>query len=190
MSIKGKCAIVGLGVTAMGKVYGRSATAFAAEAVQLALDDAGLQKTDIDGLLVNANMSPEMSIQLQAALGLENLALLNVMNAYGSTAGTMLQYAAMAIDNGLAQTVVLVYADDPLKPDKRAGASYSGSGRNVSGMNSLFPAYGYYGANTGYALALQRHMHLFGTTSEQLGAIAVAQRQWALLNPWAQMRTP
>lgn len=190
MSIKGKCAIVGLGVTAMGKVYGRSATDFAAEAVQLALKDAGLQKEDIDGLLINANMSPEMSIQLQAALGLENLSLLNVMNAYGSTAGTMIQYAAMAIDNGLAKAVVLVYADNPLKPDKSAGASYSGSGRNVSGMNSLFPAYGYYGANTGYALALRRHMHLFGTTSAQLGAIAVAQRQWAQMNPWAQMRTP
>lgn len=190
MSIKGKCAIVGLGVTAMGKVYGRSTTDFAAEAVQLALSDAGLQKSDIDGLLINANMSPEMGIQLQAALGLENLSLLNVMNAYGSTAGTMIQYAALAIDSGLAKTVVLVYADNPLKPDKGAGASYSGSGRTVSGMNSLFPAYGYYGANTGYALAVRRHMHLFGTTSAQLGAIAVAQRKWAQMNPWAQMRTP
>ncbi len=190
MSIKGKCAIVGLGVTAMGKVYGRSATDFAAEAVQLALNDAGLQKEDIDGLLVNANMSQEMSIQLQAALGLENLSLLNVMNAYGSTAGTMIQYASLAIESGLAKTVILIYADDPLKPDKSAGASYSGTGRNISGMNSLLPAYGYYGANTGYALALQRHMHLFGTTSEQLGSIAVAQRTWAQMNPWAQMRTP
>ncbi len=190
MSVKGKCAIVGLGVTAMGKIYGQSATDFAIEAVQLALNDAGLHKPDIDGLLINANISPEMGIQLQMTLGLENLSLLNVMNAYGSTAGTMLQYAAMAIENGLASTVVLVYADDPLKPDKGAGASYGGSGRRLNSMSSLLSAYGYYGANTGYALAAQRHMHLFGTTSEQLGAIAVAQRKWALMNPWAQMRKP
>src|SRR5579884_369394 len=86
MSIKGKCAIVGLGVTAMGKIYGRSASDFAAEAIKLALDDAGLQKEEVDGLLINANLSAEMGPMLQMTLGLQDLALLNVMNAYGSTA--------------------------------------------------------------------------------------------------------
>ena len=116
MSVKGSCAIAGLGVTEMGKIYGRSATDFALEAIELALADAGLEKHDVDGLLINANMSREMDLQLQGALGLENLSLVNVMNAYGSTAGTMIQYASMAIENGLANVVVLVYADDPLKP--------------------------------------------------------------------------
>ncbi len=190
MSIKGKCAIAGLGVTAMGKIYGRNAASFAAEAIQLALDDAGLKKEDVDGLLINANLSPEMNPQLQMTLGFEDLSLFNVMNAYGSTAGTMIQYASMAIEEGLANVVVLLYADDPLKPSKGAGSSYSGSGLSAQGMDSLRSAYGYYGANPGYALAARRHMHLFGTTSEQLGAIAVSQRKWALLNPWAQMRKP
>ena len=191
MSIKGKCAIVGLGVTAMGKIYGRSATAFAAEAIQLALDDAGLKKEDIDGLLINANMSPEMSPLLQMTLGFEDLSLLNVMNAYGSTAGTMIQYACMAIQEGLANVVALVYADDPLKPDKGASSSYSGASvLQMTGMEGLRLAYGNYGANPGYALAARRHMHLFETTSEQLGAIAVSQRQWAQMNPWAQLRKP
>ena len=189
MSIKGKCAIAGLGVTAMGKIYGRSATDFAGEAIQLALEDAGLAKGEVDGLLINANFSPEMAPSLQMALGFEDLALFNVMNAYGSTAGSMIQYAALAIQEGLASVVVLVYADDPLKPERGAGASYGGV-RRATGMNTLLPAYGYFGANPGYALAARRHMHLFGTTSEQLGAIAIAQRQWALKNPWAQMQTP
>jgi acetyl-CoA acetyltransferase len=39
-------------------------------------------------------------------------------------------------------------------------------------------------------MATRRHMHLFGTTSEQLGAIAISQRNWAQMNPWAQMRRP
>ena len=81
MSVKGRCAIAGLGVTQMGKVYGRSATDFALEAIELALQDAGLRKDEVDGLLINANMSREMNPQLQQALGLENLSLLNVMNA-------------------------------------------------------------------------------------------------------------
>src|SRR5581483_2992269 len=188
MGIKGKCAIVGLGITAMGKIYGRSATSFAAEAIKLALDDAGLQKEEVDGLLINANLATEMNPMLQMMLGFQDLALLNVMNAYGSTAGTMIQYASMAIQEGLANVVVLVYADDPLKPARGAGTSYSGSSRRETGMDSLRSAYGHYGANPGYAMAARRHMHLFGTTSEQLGAIAVAQRKWAEMNPWAQMR--
>lgn len=190
MSIKGKCAIAGLGVTAMGKVYGRSATDFAAEAIQLALADAGLQKGEVDGLLINANLSPEMNPRLQMALGFKDLSLFNAMNAYGSTAGSMIQYASMAIQEGLASVVVLVYADAPLVPARGAGAAYGGAGRRVSGMDSLLPAYGYYGANPGYALAARRHMHLFGTTCEHLGAIAISQRRWAQMNPWAQIRKP
>ena len=116
MSIKGKCAIVGLGVPPMGKIYGRNATSFAAEAIKLALDDAGLQKEDVDGLLINANLSHEINPMLQMSLGFQDLALLNVMSAYGSTSGTMIQYAAMAIEQGLANVVVLVYADAPLRP--------------------------------------------------------------------------
>ncbi len=190
MSIKGKCAIAGLGVTAMGKIYGRSTTDFAGEAIKLALDDAGLKKEEVDGLLINANLSSEMSPQLQMTLGFEDLAMLNVMSAYGSTASTMIQYAAMAIQEGLVNVVVLVYADAPLVPTRSTGAAYSAATISMEGMAALPTAYGYFGANPGYALAARRHMYLFGTTSEQLGAIAVSQRKWAQKNPWAQMRKP
>jgi acetyl-CoA acetyltransferase len=64
-------AIVGLGITEMGKIYGRGAADFAAEAVALALDDAGLYKSDLDGLLVNGNGNVEMEPRLQMTLGLE-----------------------------------------------------------------------------------------------------------------------
>ena len=57
---KTNAAIVGLGITEMGKIYGRSAADFAAEAVALALEDAGLDKSDIDGLLINGNGNAEM----------------------------------------------------------------------------------------------------------------------------------
>ena len=103
----------------------------------------------------------------------------------------MIQYAAMAIQEGLANIVVLVYADAPLVPARGAGSSYSGAAlSSMTGMSGLRLAYGNYGANPGYALAARRHMHLFGTTSEQLGAIAISQRKWAQMNPWAQMRSP
>ena len=185
-------AIAGLGITEMGKVYGRTATDFAAEAIALALDDAGLQADEIDGLLINGNHSTEMVPTLQFSLGLTDLTLLSAMNAFGSTATMMLQYAAHAIDCGQASVVACVYADAPLTSGRSISQSaYNGKRFGAPGFAGLRFAYGDYGpANTMYALALQRHMHLFGTDHDQLGSIAVAQRRWAQMNPRAQMRRP
>jgi acetyl-CoA acetyltransferase len=185
-------AIAGLGITDMGKVYGRTATDFAADAIALALDDAGLEAADVDGLLVNANHSDEMAPTLQFSLGLTDLTLVSAMSAFGSTAGAMLQYAAQAIQSGQANVVACVYADAPLTPGGSISRSAYGGKRGAApGFAGLRLAYGDFGpANSMYALALQRHMHLFGTTHDQLGTIAVGQREWALKNPRAQMREP
>lgn len=187
-------AIVGLGITEMGKIYGRSSLDFAGEAIALALADAGLTKADVDGLLVNRSTSDEMGQPMvQMELGFEDMRVVNVMNAAGGTAGAMLQYATAVIDAGMANVVALVYADAPLVENAAISqnASYSGRGTPATGFAGLRFAYGDYGpANTGYAQACRRHMHLYGTTSEQLGVIAVGQRAWALENPKAQMKKP
>ena len=186
-----KGAIVGLGVTKMGKIYGRRSVDFAAEAIALALEDAGLEKKDVDGLLINANIPNDMDPRAQMTLGLENLTLINVMNGSGSTAGAMMQYACMAIREGLANVVVLVYADAPLTPSRGAGQSYSGPHRfPLNGMAGLKAHYGDFGANLGYAMAARRHMHLYGTNEDHFGTIAVGQRKWAQMSPWAQMQAP
>ena len=143
---KTNAAIVGLGITEMGKIYGRSAADFAAEAVALALEDAGLQKSDIDGLLINGNGNVDMTPYLQMTLGLENLTMLNVMSAAGSTSGAMVQYAALALDAGVVSNVVLVYADAPLQETVGAGAAYGARGA-WNGMNGLRGAYGEFGGN-------------------------------------------
>jgi hypothetical protein len=80
-------AIAGLGVTEMGKVYGRTPADFAAEAIALALDDAGLTPGELDGLLVNSNHSAEMGPWLQFSLGLSDLALLAGVDSFGASAG-------------------------------------------------------------------------------------------------------
>jgi acetyl-CoA acetyltransferase len=190
--VSAAAAVAGLGITEMGKVYGRSATDFAAEAIALALDDAGLEARDIDGLLINGNQSSEMVPTLQFSLGLTDLTLLSAMSAFGSTATTLLQYAAYAIARGHANVVACVYADAPLSSGRSISQSaYNGKRFSAPGFAGLRSAYGDYGpANTMYALALRRHMHLFGTNHDQLGAIAVGQRAWAQMNPRAQMRQP
>jgi acetyl-CoA acetyltransferase len=173
--------------------YDVSAVDLAAEAVKLALEDCELPKSTINGLLVNGNMmSSEVRNNLQDALGLEDLTFLNTMSAGGATAGTMVQYAAFAIEAGLASVVALVFADAPLRRETSiANSRYGVPVGPAPGLEGLGRTYGDRGqAAIRYALAASRHMHLFGTTSEQLGAIAVAQRQWASLSPLAQKREP
>ncbi|MEU9410211.1 thiolase family protein [Streptomyces sp. NPDC048281] len=181
--------IAGLGITELGKVYGRSAADFAADAVRRAAADAGLALTDLDGLLTSSGVTSGVGLALQKQLGLRDLRLLSEMQAYGSTAGAMVQYAAMAVRAGMAEAVACVFADAPLKEKSSAGAAYAGA-RSPRGWDGLLTAAGIAGANPLYALAARRHMDAYGTTSEQLGHIAVAQRAWAALNPRAQFRDP
>ncbi|HWC28647.1 MAG TPA: thiolase family protein [Dehalococcoidia bacterium] len=194
MAYQAKSAIVGLGISDVGKVYGRSATSFALEAIDRALEDAGLKKEHLDGLLMQSGISqPGIGLQLQNAAGLKNLRLVNHMNAMGATPASMVQYATMAIQNGLATTVACVFADAPMQdPNARssAGMNAARGNRPATGFASLDLYYGPMNPNAGYAMAARRHMATYGTTSEQLGAIAVSTRAWAVNNPIAQFRTP
>ena len=188
--MNGAAAVSGLGMTEMGRVY-RSATDLASDAVYLALDDAGMEKSELDGLLINTGITRGLDLHLHVELGLQDLNLLTFMQGYGSSAGQMIQYAAMAVANGLAKNVACVFADAPLVDGQRTGASYSG-GRRFGGdaLGSLHGLYGFTGAIPMFAMAAQRHMDLFGTTHDQLGQIAVSQRAWAGMNERASKREP
>ncbi|TMA79043.1 MAG: thiolase family protein [Deltaproteobacteria bacterium] len=197
-----KCAaaIAGLGLTAQGKVYDRTHVGFAVEAVRLALEDAGLARTDLDGLLLNPGVAWGQAtmgaFMLQQALGLRNLRLAATVNLGGATAAAMVQQAALAIDAGLCTTVACVFSDRPLQPPdqrrSRAGeptgsaAAYAAARSPATG--NLDAAYGQFGTNALYALVARRYMHVYGTTQDDLGAVAVAQRRWANMNPAAQFR--
>jgi len=188
--LSGAAAIVGLGITPQGKVYGNTPVGFAVDAVRLALEDAGLERTDLDGLLLNPGLTWNDlgmgSFQLQQAMGLKDLRLSATMGLGGATASAMIQHAAQAVAAGVCSTVACVFSDAPLKPaapDRERTSSGSAYGF-VRGWEA---AYGYFGVNAMYALVARRHMARFGTTQDHLGAVAVAQRRWANLNPQAQM---
>src|SRR5215510_8644671 len=188
--LRGATAIAGLGITPQGKVYGRTALGFAIDAVKLALDDAGLERTDLDGLLVNPGLAWRDlgmgSFQLQQALGLHDLRLSATMNLGGATAAAMVQHAAQAVAAGMCTTVACVFSDAPLKPPSPKGERQS-SGSAYAFARGWEQAYGFYGVNAMYALVARRHMHRYGTTQDHLGRIAVAQRRWANHNPQAQL---
>ena len=107
--LSGATAIVGLGITPQGKVYGNTPLGFAVDAVQLALADAGLERGDLDGLLLNPGLAWNDlgmgSFQLQQAMGLRDLRLSATMGLGGATACATIQHAAQAIAAGVCTTV-------------------------------------------------------------------------------------
>src|SRR5215831_8028796 len=127
--LAGAAAIVGLGITPQGKVYGNTPLGFAVDAVHLALDDAGLERSDLDGLVLNPGLAWNDlgmgSFQLQQAMGLRNLQLSATMNLGGASACAMIQHATQAVAAGMCHTVACVFSDAPLKPPAPDGGRTS-----------------------------------------------------------------
>ena len=181
--------IVGAGLTDVGKVYGRSARSLAAEAVGLAVEDAGLALGQVDGLLINAGKSGGLDLSLARHLGLQNLRLLLEVNAFGASAAIMVAQAATAVVAGAAEVVACVFADTPRREGVASGEVYQQSSLEAVGFRSAETAAGFRSVNHRYALAASRYMSTFGVDQGHLGAVAVSQRAWAAGNPVAQMRT-
>lgn len=178
--IGGRVAIAGIGHTVQGELPGRSVEENAVEAVSIALDDAGLTRDDLDGLIAcKSAQGLGNDVSVGPLLGL-NLPYVQCLD-YG-TCNFSLHLAVMAIEVGIAETIVLTYGANARSAKIDFGAPLFGVDLGVmSGLVHIAgPA----------ALALQRHKYLYGTTDEQFGEIAVGQREWAQRNPNAIFRQP
>jgi acetyl-CoA acetyltransferase len=139
---------------------------------------------DVDGLITCKPSRGNPGDGIDEGIG----QLLGINPAFSSTldygaCGFSLHLAAMAVHAGLAKTVLLVYGTN----QRSAGASFAApltAGTEWAAMAGLVHVAG------PAALAARRHMHLFGTTEEQLGWVSVAQREWARMNPLAIFRSP
>jgi len=187
-SLRGKVAIVGAADTEVGVVPHLSATQLYVQAAKLALEDAGLTKEHVDGLITcNSFVEPYL---YHAEMIAEYLQIfprycLNVATGGGTTLAIM-HHAASAIATGICNTVLVTMADNMLSGLSRDRAievmSTAGHAQFERPYGLPIPGF--------YALIAQAHMHAYGTTSEQLAAVAVACRKHASLNPAAQMRQP
>ena len=182
--LSGKVVIAGVGHTAFGKHPGRSTVSLNVEAIRKALLDAGVEKPAVDGLFVKAPTSKfEMMYaqKLAEALGLQPR-IGGVYDHGGASNISMISYAAMAIEAGQCEIAVVALADNPATGSRQAyEKSYGDDG---SGLH------GWFSTPAGYAMIARRHMGQYGTTSDQLGAVAVACRKHGANNPNAQLRKP
>lgn len=178
-------AIVGVGATPQGKLPGSTALSLAVDAFKRALDDSGLRKDQIDGLLTfSGQTAPEGQqnyLRLGETLGI-NPRWTGTMYMGGSTAGALVQQAVLAIEAGMATHVACVYGD--------AAATGGGVFNRAQGWGDSSAIWGFMSAAANSAITAARHMEVYGTTSRQLGEIAVACRYHASLNPEAVMRKP
>jgi acetyl-CoA acetyltransferase len=148
----------------------------ALEACKDAIEDAGLKKQDIDGLLIQPVMGGIHSYNIAAYLGIDLRFTANV-DAMGASSGCIAQYAAMAVALGQADYVLCLYATT-----EQSGMRMGPGGPRRAGADFAFGAMG---APLSYALAARRAMHEFGTGPETWKHIAVNTRKWANLNPRA-----
>lgn len=187
-SLRGQVAIIGIGLSPVGKVPGRSPLWLAAAAAKQALTDAGIQKSEIDGVLASPAMAAQFhrfSVAFSEYFGVQPT-FSNTLQVSGATAATMFNIAAAAIHGGLAETVLVVGGDSLLSglTPELALRSLTESRDQQYEMPFGIPV-----ANT-FAMTAHRHMKEFGTTPQQLAQVAVTQRQHAARTPGAQQTAP
>ena len=182
-AVSGRYAIVGVGESDVGRRLGRSGLALHIEATARALADAGLDKSAIDGLLTRpSHGNPQFNYSgvLAGRLGISPT-YFNDIALSGASSASLVMEAVAALEAGLCTTVLCVNGD-------AQGANRRGGLTNW--IEDFEKPYGMLGAPESYALAAHRHMHEFGTTTDQFGAVAIACRKHASLNPKATFRTP
>jgi len=179
---RASAAIVGVAESDLGHVAdGLSVIDLMAQGVQRALEDCGLRLRDIDGVFCATTQSRLSVLALCEYLGIDPPFLGSTIVG-GSSFEYHVAHAMGAIEQGLCTVAVIAYGST-----QRSVGRKQASVREINPYESPFKPFM---PSSAYALAASRHMHEFGTTRAQLAAVAVAAREWALLNPAAWEKTP
>ena len=190
--LKDQAVVSGVGHSPYGKRLNRSTIDLAGEAIRNAVEDAGLTRDDLDGLIVSFGTPIGADADTLAyALGLK-LRMYNQTWAHGRFTATCIQNAAMAVSAGLANHIACLASisfSDFRKP-MMGGAGDNEGAREGGGGHGEDPVYGMTSPGAGAALVAQKYFHRYGATSRQLASVAVAFRKHAALNPAAIMREP
>jgi len=179
---RGSAAIVGIAESDLGAVaMEMTPIDLMAQGIQRALADCGLHLRDVDGLICATTQSRTSGLALSEYLGISP-AFIDTTILGGSSFMFHVAHAQAALQLGLCKVAVIAYGSTQRTVGRRQ-ASVREYNPYETPFRPFLPA-------TAYALAASRHMHQYGTTREQLAAVAVAAREWALLNPAAWEKKP
>ncbi len=179
---RGGVAIVGAAESDLGAVAAlMSPMDLMAQGIHRALEDAGLTLADVDGLFCASTQARTSAMSLVEYLGLPD-AYTDSTIVGGSSFEVHVAHAHAALEAGLCSVAVIAYGSTQRTVGRRAASARE--------FNPYETPYKPFLPATAYAMAASRHMHEYGTTREQMAAVAVAAREWALLNPVAWEKKP
>jgi acetyl-CoA acetyltransferase len=200
-----RACIVGVGETEYAKWGGITDTSeyqLALQAILAAVGDAGLSVDEVDGIASFAADRNEASF-VAADLGIEELryATLSWLPGGGGACAAVAN-AAMAVESGQADVVVVFrslcqgqfrrFGRGPANPSGRDGGARVPRLRHaqspLEAQVAFTMPFGVFGPPSAYAMVVQRYMHLYGATAEQMGWVATTTRAHAQRNPRAVMR--
>jgi acetyl-CoA C-acetyltransferase len=185
MTIRGKAFIAGAFEHPRRELPDRNVPQIHAEVAAGALADAGLGFEDVDAYLCAGDAPGFGGISMAEYLGLR-CSYLDSTETGGSSYLCHVGHAAAAIAAGKCHVALITLAGKP----RTGGQGPGGTGRSNAPEANFEQSWGLSGQVSGYALAAQRHMYQFGTTSEQLAEIKVAASLHAQHNPHAFLRRP
>ena len=185
------CAIAGIGVSEFSKDSGCSELTLATRAALAAIDDAGLRASEIDGVL-RSDYDTVAHNDLADVLGMTNITYWGQSGPGGIAPCSLIGQAVGAVQSGQANAV-LVFRSLNGRSGQRYGQASTKRQAEVLGgrgtYDEFFTPFGLMTPAQMFGLMQQRHMSVYGTTAEDLGAIALACRRRANANPHAQMFT-
>lgn len=180
-------AIVGVGESDYSFDDGRPAGQLAVEAIQRALDDAGLAAADVDAFVVESQLTPRTAPvdEIAVALGVGERTFTASSSIVGAGLVAAPLIAEMAIDRGLASVVVTYYASSRASGKR----PYAYHAEDVLKAGFEMPV-GWYGQPVYFGAIAQRYAYEYGLRPEEIGSVAVSAREFASATPNALRRRP
>lgn len=188
-SVRGQVAIAGVGESTYSGPSGRDIKSMALQAVAAAIDDAGLQPAEIDGLMISSDVAGQLTpADFHQHFGTSHPLWFSGQGGGMIWAATCVVPAANALRQGEARHIVNVFSVD-WASRRSTGTGTPGDWHAGEPMKAHFELpFGWFPQPVYFATFARRHMHEFGTTAEQLGALAVTFREHANRHPGAVMR--
>ncbi len=185
--LRGAVAVAGVGHAGLGQAAGFTEMEILIQAAQRAVADAGLTMRDIDGICTASVAAPMWAMPVIEHLGIRPTFIESTMLG-GSSFVAHLMPAIHALATGQCNAVLVCYGST--QRTSTLNRAEVGRVRKQFDPQPYEAPYDPLSPLSSYALAASRHMHQYGTKREHLAQVALAARQWAMLNPEAQMRAP